>query len=554
MREIHQVGSRWKIESVYLEKLADTYGTPLYVYSREAIVYAWKQWRNAITQLPCAKEADVDQPQHKNRPVLSYAVKANSNLSILRLLNELGAGFDVVSGGEIERVLAAGGRPKQIVFSGVGKTESELDLACTYNIACINIESEFEFEALQRVLASSARAVGNPIDVAVRINPGVDAGTHAYITTGTGADKFGLAPDLALDLARRIDASDSMRFAGLVSHIGSQIFNVEPYAQTLSALLDNALKLHKMDVVTPVLGLGGGWGVSGTDEPGEAKLKDLTTALAKVLLKHPFAKKAALPALAFEPGRSIVAEAGLLLTRVIGLKKQPERNFAVVDAAMNDYIRPALYNAGTQVLNISTSQSESSAGKARSGAGKGGSGAGKGGSGAGQGEIDAGQGGSGAGQGGIDTGQGESGAGQGESDAGQGGIDTGQGESGAVQSATDEGKGTTDADQRGPGADQDEHCDVVGPVCESGDFLAKDCLLSVRKDDILAILDTGAYGFSMGSNYNSRPRPAEVLIDEKQVRIIRERESVGEMLAAETRCLRDDDPPPSDDDDISDDE
>ena len=424
------------LENIRLDELVRQYDTPLYVYSQREITRCWQMWQEALAPL-----ASLSSSAPARQPV-SYAVKANSNLSILKLFADLGAGFDVVSGYELRRLLTIGVDAQRIVFSGVGKTEAELELACTAGIACLNIESVFEYEALERVVATKADSISQPVSVAVRINPNVAVDTHGYISTGQNETKFGLLPEEALSLVLRIAKNTDIEFGGVVSHIGSQIFASEPYVQTLNQLLDFSAQLADRGIEVPVIGLGGGWGLDYLHPENENHPLHLTEALAEAWSKHP--QRQAGRDLAFEPGRSLIARGGILLTKVIGLKSRPKHNFLIVDAAMNDYIRPALYQAKHRVVNLHAFAA--------------------------------------------------------------------------------------------PQADL-THYDVVGPVCETGDFLALDCPLRAKQNDILAILDAGAYGFCMSSNYNSRVRPAEILLSEGEARLIRARESFADLIAAEQCAL-----------------
>ncbi|GIX30053.1 MAG: diaminopimelate decarboxylase [Porticoccaceae bacterium] len=399
-------------EQVPLSAIAREVGTPCYVYSRAALTARFRAWRDA----PAA------QPK-----LICYAVKANSNLAVLDLLARLGAGFDIVSGGELQRVLAAGGAASRVVFSGVGKTPQEMAEALAAGIRCFNVESAAELEVLEEVAAERRR----PAPVALRVNPDVDPATHPYIATGLRAHKFGIELEGAFDLYRRAAASPHLRVVGLACHIGSQITDLAPFLAALDRLLDLHDRLVAAGIPLRHLDLGGGLGVRYRDEtPPEPG--DYVRAVSQRVGARPVE-------LLFEPGRSVVAGAGVFLTRVLYLKRTAERNFAIVDGAMNDLLRPALYDAWMAVEAVSDAPREA------------------------------------------------------------------------------------------------DRYDVVGPVCESGDFLARDRLLALAPGDLLAVRDAGAYGFSMSSNYNSRGRAAEVLVDGDRYHLVRRRETFADLVRGETR-------------------
>jgi len=399
-------------EDVPLDSIAARFGTPCYVYSRSAIEDAYRQFAAALDG---------------RAGLICYSVKANSNLSILRLLARLGAGFDIVSGGELARVLAAGGDASKTVFSGVGKSEAEIRLALDENIGCLNVESEAE---LDRV-AAIARETRKRAPIALRVNPDIDAGTHPYISTGLRENKFGIAHAEAERLYRRAAGMPELELVGIGCHIGSLLVDSAPFvaaAQKLVALVDRlegaGIRLRHVDV-------GGGIGIRYKDEtpqPIGAFVRGAIDALGA--RRH---------ALIFDPGRSIVGNAGVLVTRIEYVKPGAARNFLVVDAAMNDLIRAPLYDAWHDVRTVR---------------------------------------------------------------------------------------------EREERAVEDVY-DVVGPICESADFLARDRRLAVSAGDLLAILSAGAYGMSMSSNYNSRPRAAEVLVAGSDARLVRRRESIEELFRAE---------------------
>jgi diaminopimelate decarboxylase len=401
-------------EQVALEEVARRFGTPCYVYSSAAIASAYGEFRAALQ----GRDAMV-----------CYSVKANSNLSVLALLARLGAGFDIVSGGELARVLAAGGDPRRTLFSGVGKTEEEIALALEKGVYCLNLESEAELERVDAV----ARRLGRRAPIAFRVNPDIDARTHPYISTGLRENKFGVAHGDAERLYARAAALPAVEVIGIGCHIGSLLQDSAPFvaaAERLVALVD---RLAEAGTSLRHIDLGGGIGIRYRDEKPQPPAAFVAGALA-ALGRRPHT-------VVLDPGRSIVGNAGVLLTRVEYVKPGPAKSFLVVDAAMNDLIRPALYGAWHEVLPVRK------------------------------------------------------------------------------------------LDDR-PASDV---YDVVGPVCESGDFLARERRLSARPGDLLAVMSAGAYAMVMSSNYNTRPRAAEVLVDGADMRLVRRRESVEALLAAEER-------------------
>ena len=397
-------------EDVSLADIAAKHGTPTYVYSAASIDAAFREYQTALYGRP---------------HLICYAVKANSNLAILNRLARLGAGFDVVSGGELERVIRAGGDAGKVVFSGVGKTRSELALALDRGIRCFNIESESEL----RQLADIAGELGKTAPVSIRINPDVDAGTHPYISTGLRENKFGVDASTARDLYMMARDSDALNPMGLDCHIGSQILDINPFLESVDFLTAVINDLSKEGIKLSHLDVGGGLGVS--YETPAPKIDDYIAALLDRLSPMDLE-------LVLEPGRSIVAMAGALLTKVEYLKPTSQRHFAIVDAAMNDLLRPALYGAWQEICPV----------KPRSG------------------EV--------------------------------------------------------------------LEWDVVGPVCETADFLGKARPLSLSEGDLLSIMGAGAYGYSMTSNYNSRPRAAEVLVEGATTHLISERESVDDLWQRES--------------------
>ncbi|MEO2182501.1 MAG: diaminopimelate decarboxylase, partial [bacterium] len=360
---------------------------------------------------------------------ICYAVKANSNLAILQTLAALGSGFDIVSGGELARVLRAGGDPRSVVFSGVGKQDWEILFALEQPISCFNVESASELRRIAR-LAAATDAIA---PISIRVNPDVDPNTHPYISTGLKENKFGVSVEDAMTLYQEATRLDSLKIVGVDCHIGSQITELSPFLDALTRVLSLVDELEAQAITLEHIDLGGGIGVQYRDEV-PIEIGDFASAIAHAMSGRP-------QSLMFEPGRMIVANAGVLLTTVNTLKSNDEKNFAVVDAAMNDLIRPALYSAWQEVTPVTL---------------------------------------------------------------------------------------------KDDGASPERHWDIVGPVCETGDFLAKDRMLSLEEDDLLAILSAGAYGFVMSSNYNSRPRSAEVLVSGQEHYCVRKRETIEDLFALES--------------------
>jgi diaminopimelate decarboxylase len=414
---MHEDGLR--VESVALSEIATRFGTPCYVYSRAALTAAYTAYRDALAAHGLAE-----------RSLVCYAVKANSNIAILNLFARLGAGFDIVSGGELARVLAAGGAADKIVFSGVGKSRAEMRAALDAGIHCFNVESASELEHLSAVAGS----VGRRAPVSLRVNPDVDPKTHPYISTGLKSAKFGVAFDEAYELYRRAAALPHIAVKGIDCHIGSQLLDPAPAAEAADKVLALVDRLAAAGIALEHIDLGGGMGIEyRADEPAPAVADYLAPMLTRLSARR--------ERLVFEPGRSLVGNAGLLLTRVEVLKPGAEKHFAVVDAAMNDLMRPALYDAWHEILRV-----------------------------------------------------------------------------GADDTAT----GTT------------MPYEIVGPVCESGDFLGHDRALALHEGDLLAVLSAGAYGMAMASNYNTRPRAAEVMVDGGAVHLIRRREEIAQLFALES--------------------
>lgn len=410
MNQLHREDGRLFLEEVPLEELARRYGTPLYVYSLGALTDAYRSYEQALAGLP---------------HLICYAVKANSSLAILQHFAHLGAGFDIVSGGELARVLAAGGDASKVVFSGVGKTAEEMRMALEAGIRCFNIESEGELDRLDRV----AGELGKRAPVSFRVNPDVDPKTHPYISTGLRQNKFGVAIEQAPALYRRAAGMANIEIHGVDCHIGSQLTDLSPIADALDRVLDLVDRLKGDGIGLRHVDIGGGVGIRYRDEtpPDMAAYREI--------LHSRFAGRA--QEVIVEPGRSLVGEAGVLVTRVEYIKPGEEKTFVIVDAAMNDLMRPALYDAFHDIVPLR----ESSAAEVL--------------------------------------------------------------------------------------------CDVVGPVCETGDFIGLGRRLAVEQGDLLAVLAAGAYGMSMSSNYNSRPRAAEVAVNKNEIFLVRERESFNTLMSGE---------------------
>lgn len=398
-------------QGVALSAIAERFGTPTYVYSRAHIEAQYRSYTDAL---------------QGTSHLVCFAVKANSNLAVLNVLARLGAGFDIVSGGELERVLAAGGRADRVVFSGVGKTREDMRRALEVGVHCFNVESADELERLQQVAAE----MGKQAPVSLRVNPDVDAGTHPYISTGLKENKFGIAIDDAEALYVRAAQLPNLDVVGVDCHIGSQLTTLEPFLDALDRLLMLVDRLGDCGIHLRHIDLGGGVGVRYSDEQPPA-VADYIKAVRERLGERDLT-------LMFEPGRYIVANAGVLLTRVEYLKHTEHKDFAIIDAAMNDLIRPALYQAWMGVVAVT------------------------------------------------------------------------------------------------PRAGEGRAYDLVGPICETGDFLAKDRVLNLAEGDLLAVQSAGAYGFVMSSNYNTRGRCAEVLVDGDQAFEVRRRETIAELFAGES--------------------
>lgn len=412
---LHYRNDALYMEQVSVEALVKHYGTPCYVYSKQAILDVYQAYTDSFASL-----------NHQ----ICYAVKANSNLAVLGVLAQAGAGFDIVSRGELMRVLAAGGAASRVVFSGVGKTYDDIEYALTQGIGCFNVESISELTLINDV----AKALDKRAPISLRVNPNVDAKTHPYISTGLKDNKFGITHEDALAVYQQAAALSHIEIVGIDCHIGSQLTEVEPFVAALDKVIELIHSLRAKGIELRHIDLGGGLGVRYIDE-APVSINEFAAALLPKLSELGLT-------VFFEPGRSIVANAGILLTQVDVLKPTVHKNFAIVDAAMNDLIRPALYQAEMAVIP-SVLPSD--------------------------------------------------------------GID----------------------------ADGTKAWDIVGAICETGDFLAKDRLLSLAKGDTLAITGAGAYGFAMSSNYNSRPRASEVMVSGDSHQLIRKRETVEALYADE---------------------
>ena len=399
-----------RCEQVELQSLAESYGTPLYVYSKASLESGFTAWQDALSGLP---------------HLICYAVKANSNIAILQCLAKLGAGFDIVSGGELARVMMAGGDPKKVVFSGVGKTPAELNDALDAGIRCFNVESASELKLLESIAAKKKMTA----PVSIRVNPDVDAQTHPYISTGLKENKFGVDEATAVELYHQAHASDHLKPVGIDCHIGSQLTDISPYLEAVDHLLGIIDQLGDMGITLEHIDIGGGLGIQYQHEPETGPVALIE------LLKARLAQRGL--EVVVEPGRSIVGNAGVLLSEVVALKHGEHKNFAIVDAGMNDLIRPSLYQGWHAIIPVMQRDAETLT------------------------------------------------------------------------------------------------YDVVGPVCETGDFLGKDRDLSIEEGDVVAVMSAGAYGFVMASNYNSRPRAAELLIDGPNCHVIRRRETISTLVVDE---------------------
>lgn len=399
------------IEEASLSEVANEFGTPSFVYSRESIEEAFSKYQKAF---------------RNQRHLICYAVKANSNIAILHLLAKMGSGFDVVSAGELKRVLLAGGDPKKTVFSGVGKTTQEIKDALSVNIKCFNIESESELERISHI----AKIEGKSANISLRVNPDVDAKTHPYISTGLKENKFGVDIKDAINIYRRAKDLPNLNIAGIDCHIGSQLVDIAPMRDAAIKVVELADALAKIDINIHHIDFGGGLGIRYQNETPAAQ-QELVEVLLDVVGTRDYE-------ILIEPGRSIVGNSGVLLTRVEYVKLGRDKNFLIVDAAMNDLARPALYDAHHEIVNVAENKTQKT-----------------------------------------------------------------------------------------------QAFDVVGPICETGDFLGKNRSLSAEEGDMLAIMSAGAYGMTMSSNYNTRPKAAEILVNGSKCEVIRDRETIEDLTARE---------------------
>lgn len=401
-------------ESLSLNTIAEQFGTPCYVYSRSALEHNLQAYEQALQDIP---------------HLTCFAVKANSNLAVLNVLARQGAGFDIVSGGELSRVLRAGGEARKVIFSGLGKTETEIEQALNAGILCFNVESDAELDRINAV----ASRLDKPAAISLRVNPDVDAGTHPYISTGLKENKFGIDIGVAFEVYQRAASMSHIRITGVDCHIGSQLTSVAPYLDAIDRVLQLTDRLTAAGIHLQHLDIGGGLGVVYNDETPPQPAELINAVKAKISGRN--------LTLIMEPGRSICANAGIFLTRVEFLKHTPHKNFAIVDGAMNDLLRPSLYGAWQEIVSVK-------------------------------------------------------------------------------QAGTDDSRPQL-------------NYDVVGPVCESGDFLGKDRALRIAQGDLLAVRSAGAYGFVMSSNYNTRNRSAEVMVDKDRATIVRQRETIDYQLSLE---------------------
>jgi len=400
-------------EAIPVADIAQKYGTPCFIYSRATLERHYGVYQEALKGCP---------------HLICFAVKANSNLAVINVLARLGAGFDIVSGGELERVIAAGGDTSKVIFSGLGKTEAEIERALQLGIYCFNIESGAELDRIDRI----AQRLGKKAPISVRVNPDVNTDTHPYISTGQKENKFGISYEQAIDIYRRAAILEGIKILGIDCHIGSQLTSVEPFLDATDRLLTLTDRLANEGILLTHFDVGGGLGVTyGEEEPPHPS--ELIA-----MIRSRFANREM--TLLIEPGRTISANAGIFVTKVEYLKQTNYKNFAIIDGAMNDLLRPALYGAWQEIIPVNRRQ----------------------------------------------------------------------------------GDGIT--------------YDVVGPVCESSDFLGKERVLCIKAGDLLAVRSAGAYGFAMSSNYNTRPRSAEIMVDHDKSYLVRPRETITELFAGES-CL-----------------
>jgi len=401
---------KFYIENVLVENIVNEFDTPTYIYSKKIILDNYLDFKSQLN--------DIDH-------LICFAVKSNPNIAILNLLANNGAGFDIVSGGELQRVIAAKGDPKKIVFSGVGKSKEDIELAIKHDILTFNVESEAELYRIQ----NTAKKLNKKARISIRVNPNVDPKTHPYISTGLKDNKFGVDEQNAISMYQIANELDSIDIKGIDCHIGSQITELQPFEDSIKKLLGLIDHLQSIGILIKHIDIGGGVGIQYSDEVPPT-FSDYAKTVKNIL-------KGRNLNIIFEPGRALVGKAGILLTEVEYIKNSSEKNFMIINAAMNDLMRPALYGAFHEIINLSPTDSEK------------------------------------------------------------------------------------------------KNYDIVGPVCETGDFLGKDRLLSAEEGNILAVLDAGAYGMSMSSNYNSRPKASEILVDDDKLHLIRNRETFADLINGE---------------------
>ena len=401
---------KFSIENVLVEDIIKKFSTPLYVYSKKIILDNYLNFKKQFEDM---------------NHLICFAVKSNSNIAILNLLVNNGAGFDIVSGGELQRVISAKGDPKKVVFSGVGKSQEDIELAIKHDILTFNVESEAELYRIQ----NTAKKLNKKASISIRVNPDVDPKTHPYISTGLKNNKFGVDEQNAVSMYKIAKELDAIEIKGIDCHIGSQITELQPFEDSIKKLLALIDYLKSIDILIEHIDIGGGIGIQYSEETPPTFADYGKTV--KNILKERDLK------IIFEPGRALIGKAGILLTEVEYIKNSSEKNFLIVNAAMNDLMRPSLYEAFHEIINLSPSDSEK------------------------------------------------------------------------------------------------KNYDIVGPVCETGDFLGKDRLISSEENNILAVLDVGAYGMSMSSNYNSRPKAAEILVDDNKFYLIRNRENFADLINGE---------------------
>jgi len=407
---LKQNDGKFSIENVLVEDIIKKFSTPSYVYSKKIILDNYLNFKKQFEDM---------------NHLICFAVKSNSNIAILNLLVNNGAGFDIVSGGELQRVIAAKGDPKKVVFSGVGKSQEDIELAIKHDILTFNVESEAELYRIQ----NTAKKLNKKASISIRVNPDVDPKTHPYISTGLKNNKFGVDEQNAISMYKIAKELDAIEIKGIDCHIGSQITELQPFEDSIKKLLALIDYLKSIDILIEHIDIGGGIGIQYSEETPPTFADYGKTV--KNILKERDLK------IIFEPGRALIGKAGILLTEVEYIKNSSEKNFLIVNAAMNDLMRPSLYEAFHEIINLSPSDSEK------------------------------------------------------------------------------------------------KNYDIVGPVCETGDFLGKDRLISAEENNILAVLDVGAYGMSMSSNYNSRPKAAEILVDDNKFYLIRNRENFADLINGE---------------------